>query len=194
MTGLQVFRDAAPAKVIGADERALEPRIGGLLAGTGILTPAGYRAIETLRPGDNVATLTNRDTLFAPIVWIGRRRASLRQPAAQARAAPIRIARDAITDGMPRRDLLLAPQQVLYVTGVPHMAASLVNGTSIRQEAGSAVAEYWGIALERHDVIVAEGLPLDTLLDDGARVHFRTVGVPRFRPDAASVQAAAPRA
>jgi len=51
----------------------------------------------------------------------------------------------------------------------------LINGTSIAQVKRSKVT-YFHIELERHDVILAEGLPVESYLDTGDRANFNRSG------------------
>ena len=48
-------------------------------------------------------------------------------------------------------------------------AASLVNGTTIEQEAAMVRVDYILIELARHDLILAEGAATETFLDDDSR-------------------------
>ena len=67
---------------------------------------------------------------------------------------------------MPGRDLLVSPGHSLLIDGVLIKAIDLVNGTTITQTApaGSDSIDYLHIVLERHDAIMAEGAPVETLL------------------------------
>jgi hypothetical protein len=47
----------------------------------------------------------------------------------------------------------------------------LINGVSIVQETRDAVT-YWHLELDRHDVVLAEGLACETYLDTGNRSAF----------------------
>ena len=57
----------------------------------------------------------------------------------------------------------------------------LINGTSIAQEKRNRVT-YFHVELPRHDVILAEGLPVESYLDTGDRADFGG-DVPRLFPD-----------
>jgi hypothetical protein len=103
---------AAQAARFGAgpaydQDGAADLRLGGLLAGTRLLTLSGYRPIEQLRHGDLVATLLGRGPLFLPITWIGRRRVATRN-------GLVRVSRNAGGDAMPDRDVVLVPDHALY--------------------------------------------------------------------------------
>jgi signal transduction histidine kinase len=161
-----------------AGQAAALSRFGGMLAGTRLLTPKGYRPVETLRRGDMVATLIGRGPMFVPIAWIGRRgpvAASQENPD----AAPVRIRRYAIGDAMPNRDILLAPDHAIYLQGTLYLIRSLVNDASIIREWRQRAAGYWGVGLERHDILVAENLAIESLLPASATA-FTEVTAPRL--------------
>ena len=172
---------AAPSE--GAREPRITPaptRLAGMLAGTRLLTPTGYQAGETLRRGDLVATLIGRGPFFVPIAWIGRRRVTLAVNARLDPNAPVRIRRDAIADGMPASDVLLAPDHAVYLEGALYLAGLLVNRSTILRENRNAQVEYWGVRLERHNVLVAENLPIESLLS-GSASAYAEIDSPRLR-------------
>src|SRR6476660_9603316 len=98
------------------------------LMGTRIRTARGEVPIEELTIGDLVDTLNGP----LPVKWIGRRAfkkvASSPWPKS---VAPIRIARFALHDQYPHRDLYLAPEHSLFVDGVLIPVKHLVNDRSV---------------------------------------------------------------
>ncbi|HSF62912.1 MAG TPA: Hint domain-containing protein [Paracoccaceae bacterium] len=133
------------------------------VAGTRILTPGGEVAVEDLRPGDMVVTL---DEGARPLRWVGSRTV-----AAEGAFAPIRIR--AGTFGA-HRDLRVSPQHRVLVRdvladlmfGEPEVlvaAKDLVNGRSVRREAGGTVT-YVHLLFDRHQVVMAEGLATESFL------------------------------
>jgi hypothetical protein len=88
--------------------------------------------------------------------------------------APIRVARLALHDQYPHRDLYLSPGHSLFVDGVLIPVKHLVNDSSImRSEMDDReVIEYFHIELETHEVIFAEGAPVETLLVTDGREGF----------------------
>jgi len=139
------------------------------LLGTMILTPTGERPVETLAIGDLVSTHTGQSR---PIRWIGRRGYAGRFVAGQTRVLPILIRQDALQDGVPHRDLMVSPQHAMYLDGVLIPASALVNGRSIIQVPAMDQVDYFHIELDTHDVIIAEGAPSETFVDDGSRAIF----------------------
>ena len=65
----------------------------------------------------------------------------------------------------------MSPDHAIYVDDVLIPAKHLVNGTTICQVQRQHVV-YHHVELERHDVVLAEGLPAETYLDTGDRAKF----------------------
>lgn len=143
-------------------------RLTGLLRGTGLLTPHGYRPVETLRRGDIVGALIGRGPMFVRIAWVGCRRTEVNRDNPVFSGGAVRIRRHAIADDMPNRDVLLAPDHALYLDGRLFLAGQLVNRASILFESHRRSAEFWGIRLERHDILLADNLPVESLLPASA--------------------------
>lgn len=168
-------RLAQPSETARVDlpETAADVRLGGLLTGTCVLTPDGYRQVEQLRRGDLVATLMGHGPMFAPITWIGRRRVTHQ-------GALVRVRRDAVNDGMPCRDVVLAEDHALYLDGTLYRARQLVNGVTLMWDLPSVSQPVWAIQVERHDVVVADGLAVETLLHPAARAAYAEMTAPRL--------------
>ena len=60
----------------------------------------------------------------------------------------------------------------MYLDGVLIEAKDLVNGVSIIQADHVDELEYFHIELDTHGVILAEGAPSETFLDDNSRGMF----------------------
>jgi autotransporter passenger strand-loop-strand repeat protein/autotransporter-associated beta strand protein len=138
-------------------------------AGTRIGTPSGAVAVETLLIGDPVVTSDGR---ILPVRWIGRNTVSTRF-ADPLRVLPIRIRAGALADGMPERDLLVSPEHAILVEDILVQAAALVNGVSIIRE--RQVPErfvYYHVELSEHALILAEGTPAETFVDNIHRAAF----------------------
>ncbi len=142
--------------------------------GTRILTRRGAVPVELLRVGDRVVTARDGGRL-APVTWIGHRRLT---PARHPRpwdVNPIRVRADAIGPGRPSHDLLLSPDHALFLDGMLVRARDLLNGATIVQEAVADIT-YWHVELDRHDVLLAEGVPAESFLDTGNRAAFENGG------------------
>lgn len=137
--------------------------------GTMIATPTGERAVESLAIGDLVLTSEGK---VKPVRWMGRQTVSTRfgDPL---RMLPVRILAGALADGVPARDLLVSPDHALLVEGVLVQAGALVNGmTILRQFDVPEVFTYHHIELAEHDLVLAEGAPAETFVDNIDRLNF----------------------
>lgn len=150
--------------------------------GTRLLTAHGERPVEQLRPGDTVTTLAGAE---AAIRWVGRRRIDIARHPQPDSVRPVRIAAHAFADGLPHRDLLVSPEHALFVDGVLIPAHRLLNGSSVTQDAPAAV-EYFHVELDRHEVLLAEGLPAESYLDTGNRTMFANAPLVALHPEPAA--------
>lgn len=134
-----------------------------LLRGTAIKTPKGEVCIEDLRIGDLVETVSGK---AAPIKWIGRQTFRRNGSAWNKEVLPIRIAPFALDEQTPHRALYLTAGHALFLDGVLIKAVDLINETSIApvMPASMDTIEYYQIMLYRHDVMLAEGAPVETFL------------------------------
>ena len=158
------------------------------LRGTLILTARGEVAVEALRPGADRAV--TRDGRLAPVAWVGWRAFEAARHPRPADAMPVRVRAGAIAPGQPRRDLLLSPDHALALDGVLIPVRYLINGASVVQEDWHGRVAYYHVELDRHDVLLAEGLPAESYLDTGNRDAFTdragaTQLHPRFAPSPA---------
>jgi hypothetical protein len=140
-------------------------------AGTSIATMRGEIAVERLRPGDRVITALGAQRGTRPVRWLGHRAVSCRAHPRPAEVWPVRVAAHAFGPGLPFRDLFLSPDHAVFVDGVLIPIRYLVNGGTIAQLPVDTVA-YWHIELDRHDVLLAEGLACESYLDAGNRAAF----------------------
>jgi hypothetical protein len=143
------------------------------LAGTRIATPDGERRIETLQPGDLIHTaegpravrFISRTTHFASCL-------------ANDEQLPIRIAAGALGELGPARDLYVSPDHAVLVDGHLVQASVLVNGSTIcrttqehwRQR--NQPIEYLNIELEQHQLITADGLTVESFVDNRPRCDW----------------------
>jgi len=137
------------------------------LKGTKISTPSGDRLVQELQIGDEVQTLTGRKT----IKWIGYNKFTKEEGRAwQDRVMPIRVARFAIGDHTPHRDLYLSPLHCIFFNESLIPVIYLVNEASIAQGMPSDMSaiEYYHIEFDTHEVIYAEGALVESFFDDGS--------------------------
>ena len=135
-----------------------------LLLGTTVATANGDRKVEDLAIGDYLRTMFGG---MRPIQWIGRFPMDRPDPSRPwpKDMRPVRIARSAFGPNIPRRDLYVSAGHGLFVDGVLAPAASLINGVTITlcDAREYETLEYFHVKLESHDVIYAEGAPVETL-------------------------------
>ena len=136
------------------------------LKGTKIRTAEGERKIEDLKIGDLLPTMFGG---LRPIEWIGRypfKRSDPSKPWVKD-ALPVRIARSALAPDVPHADLYVTGGHALLIDGVLVPAELLINGTTITRDEVREYdeLEFLHVKLESHDVIYAEGVPAETLIN-----------------------------
>jgi Hint domain len=151
--------------------------------GTPIMTEAGAVPVERLTVGTRVPTCTGRGA--ARVIWIGHRTIDCRRHPRPEAVTPIRISRNAFGTS-PTTDILLSPDHSVFIDDVLVPVRYLVNGTSIRREPARTVT-YYHVELERHDVMLAAGLPIESFLDTGGRSAFINEPVTQMHPDFSSL-------
>jgi antigen 43 len=145
--------------------------------GTAILTDRGEVAVEDIQRDDAVMTLVDGALVPQMVKWVGHRDLDLtRQPNADS-LAPIRIMRGALGDNLPKRDLIVSPDHCLFFEGGLYPAKLLINDMTIVQDLSAKTVSYYHIELERHSVIVAEGVAAESYLDTGNRAFFSNAGL-----------------
>ena len=132
-------------------------------AGTRIHTLRGDVQVEELSEGDAVLTI---DGSYRAVKWIGHRSIDCCRHPAPHQVWPVRIRRGAFAPGVPARDLDVSPDHAVLVDDVLVPAKYLVNGETIIQVPVDTV-RYFHVALDRHDVLLAEGLAVESYLDTG---------------------------
>lgn len=149
----------------------------GVAAETRIATLRGEVAAASLRPGDMLVAATGGTAPPVPVAWIGRRSIDIGRHRRAAQVAPVRIAAGALADGLPRRDLLLAPGHALQMAGRLVPAVLLVNGRTIVQDAGWNSVSYVQVELPAHGLLLAEGAWVESYVDHDDRRHFGDAGL-----------------
>src|SRR6202034_4353056 len=144
------------------------------LKGTKILTADGERKIEDLAVGDLLPTKFGG---LRPVQWIGRYPIKKSDPSKPwvREALPVRIACSALAPNVPQADLYVTAPHALLIDGVLVPVEMLVNGTTIKRFEAREYdeLEFFHIKLESHDVIYAEGVPAETLLNvEESAVNF----------------------
>ncbi|WP_215763285.1 Hint domain-containing protein [Acetobacter sp. P1H12_c] len=173
----------------GGTIATLEPDDGTpcFCRGTLIETERGEIAVEDLAIGDRVRTASRA---LRPIRWIGHRSYSGPFVRGNRNVLPIVIRAGALGDGLPRRDLSVSPLHAMALEGVLIPAICLVNGVSILQAESIDQVTYFHIELETHDILLAEGAPSESFVDDDSRNMFHNaIEFKKLYPDAAPLPA-----
>ncbi len=137
--------------------------------GTLIATADGEVPIKELAIGQKVVTAFGE---HRPIKWIGRRSYAGRFLAANPHVQPVRFLAGSLADGLPCRDLLVSPDHAMFLDGLLIPARCLVNGSTITHERGLERVDYYHVELDTHDVLLAEGAPSESFMDDDSRGMF----------------------
>ena len=156
-------------------------------AGTRLATPAGARAVETLAAGDTV--LAQQDGAWRParVRWVGGTRVDLARHPQPQQAAPVRIR-------APRAGRLRAgarPAALARSRDAARRRADPGAGAAERRHRDAGISPlgvtYHHVELDRHAVLLAEGLPAESYLDTGNRALFAgEAGVRPLHPDFAA--------
>lgn len=147
------------------------------LAGSMIRTPSGDVAVETLQLGDEVLTFADGQSSVRKVTWAGKAHANVRAGLPDDEAGyPVRILKDAITDGVPYKDMLITSEHCLFFDGKFVPVRMLVNGSSIFYDKSITSYDYYHVETEEHSVITADGMLTESYLDTGNRRAFRQAG------------------
>jgi hypothetical protein len=135
------------------------------LKGTLIKTTSGDRKIEELAIGDLLVTAEGH---VRSVKWVGRMSYKKSERDWQRSVLPVQISAGALGRGLPTRDLFVSQKHKLFIDNMLVAAEDLLNGETIKISAQSAIQklQYFHIALETHDAILAEGQPAETLRTD----------------------------
>ncbi len=166
------FDDGGSLRLTGVAPGALEDRhfvcLGGpvqLTADTLVQTGDGSRPARDLVEGDLLRTRDHGLQPVRQIIRLARRFAGPDDP-----SRPVMISFGALGRGVPCRALTVAPYQRIVirhpVTGAELLiaASKLVGRAGVTRVRGCAEAGFINLAMDAHEVILAEGLATETLL------------------------------
>ncbi|MBR0558950.1 Hint domain-containing protein [Neokomagataea anthophila] len=139
------------------------------LPGTIIETPQGPVAIEDLSEGSEVYVFENGARHTDTVRWAGHKTVNANTTEEQA----IRIKANALSEGVPFKDLLVTPEHCLFLNGRFVPARLLVNNRSIVIDEQKSF-EIYHIETNKHSVIMADGALAESYLDTGNRHSFKT--------------------
>lgn len=168
------FADPGKGKGIGQGVGGGRGHGQCMLKGTTITTANGGRKVEELAAGEVLPTMFGA---VRPVQWIARYIMTRQNPAKPWAEAlwPIHVLPSAIAPGVPNADLYLSPEHAMLIGGSLVTAGSLVNDITIRRFDPGACdrLEYFHVKVEGHDVIYADGAPIETMLKaDENAVNF----------------------
>lgn len=158
------------------------------VAGTRILTRRGEVAVEDLQVGDEAVAMVGGG--YSRIRWIGQRQVATTNADRMPKHWPMKVRAGAFAPGAPHSDLLLSPDHAVFVKGALIPVGLLENGLTVVR-APMDMVTYYHVELERHDVLLAEGLASESYLDTGNRADFD--GVARDPAQAEAVELVARR-
>jgi hypothetical protein len=127
------------------------------VTGTRILTDRGEVAVEALVVGDQVALAGGG---FRGVQWVGHRHMA----AFNEHDRPFCVRAHSFGRDLPARDLFISPEHAIFTEGVLIPVRHLALGDAIAQIDAEDIC-YYHILLDRHEVILAEGLACESLLD-----------------------------
>ncbi len=137
--------------------------------GTRLAAEHGEVEVQDVKVGTMLCTADGR---VLPVRWVGRSEISMRF-ADPLRCLPIRIKAGALADNLPARDLLVSPDHAMFLGGVLIQAGALINGVTIlREENVPERFTYYHVELETHELLLAEGAPTESFVDNVDRMHF----------------------
>ena len=142
----------------------------GLVRGTHVMTEHGPKLVEELEVGDRIET---KDDGLQPLRWIARRRVGRAELALDPSLRPVRLRAAALGNGIPERELAVAPGLRTLVSGwrcqvlfgedeVLAPAIGLCNDQAVVTDHGSDGVEYVHLMFDAHQVILAEGLEVES--------------------------------
>lgn len=102
------------------------------LTGTMIQTTHGYVAIEDIQIGDQIITYNGTEQEIKSVIWKGYNTVTV-NPNLKGDLAgyPIRILKNAISDGVPYKDMLITPEHCLFLENKFIPVYMLVNNCTI---------------------------------------------------------------
>lgn len=152
---------------VAAQDRRHDINTVCLTTGTRILCDGKEVAVEDLREGDLVQTLTDG---VQPVLLIGKQRRAARD-----RIGPIRFEAGSLGAGLPRHPLEVSPNHRMLVSSkiagrmadstrvlVPAKRFLGLEGVTQRSDGGHVT--YWHVLFARHQVVFANDAPVESLL------------------------------
>ncbi|MDE2573987.1 MAG: Hint domain-containing protein [Rhodospirillales bacterium] len=147
-------------------------------AGTKLMTLRGEVPVERLAPGEYALTLSGQGAALKQVTRIDVMEVDL---GTRPEAAPVRITAGAVAPGMPARDLLVSPGHAIALPDESEArvlipALYLVNGATIRRAPATGTQRYFAVALDSHDLLMADGQACESDPPGDADAAFTSAG------------------
>lgn len=147
------------------------------LSGSLINTPYGTKAVEDFNVDDEIIAYVDGVATPRRVTWAGQAHCKVHSHLPDDEAGyPVRILKNAISDGVPFKDMLITAEHCLFFEGHFVPARMLVNGRSIFFDKSITSYDYYHIETEDHSVIMADGMLTESYLDTGNRRTFSQKG------------------
>jgi hypothetical protein len=127
-----------------------------------------------MNPSRDLCNRATADGKTVKIKWVARQDVLTTFGPAE-RLMPVRFAAGALGDGLPHADLTVTADHGMLIDGIICHAGALANGTTITTV---PLSEFRGrytvyhIETEEHEIILANGAPAETFIDNVSRRSF----------------------
>ncbi|WP_018150506.1 Hint domain-containing protein [Leeia oryzae] len=149
---------------------AILPSATCFAKGTRILTDKGEKPIEDLTVGDSVITSSG----ITPLKWIGKRHIVFNLLSEQDAFLnrPVHISARSLTDHLPTTDLVISWGHSVFHDEQLVTAGSLVGKPGVSVLGTLPEITYYHLEFDRWEILLANGLPAESYVDDGNRILF----------------------
>lgn len=140
-------------------------------AGTRIATPTGEECVENLAIGDEILTA---DGQVVTVKWLGVQTIVPMFHTSE-RAQLVKLSAGSLGNDLPREDMTVTADHAILIQGVLCQAGALVNGETIVAMTARGQSEtfrLYHVETEEHAIILANGTPVETFIDNVARRRF----------------------
>lgn len=143
------------------------------LTGTLIETSKGKQAVEDIQAGDTLMVYRHGKTETCRVIWTGHQHTIVNMSLPEDEAGyPVRVSKDAISEGVPYKDMLVTAEHCLFFDGKFIPVRMLVNGKSIAYDLTITAYDYYHVETETHSIINADGVLTESYLNTGNRNRF----------------------
>ncbi|WP_084055407.1 Hint domain-containing protein [Carnimonas nigrificans] len=168
-------------------------RITCFTKGTLVSTPTGEVAVETLKEGDEVITLSG----VRKVEWLGIQPARFRADfSAQEKREhyPVHILPGALGNGVPTREVVVSAWHHLHINGVLVRAMDIINGNTIYQDDFVERIDYYHVEFDTYDMIATSGMFSESFTDNGnTRGRFINADSAKLADDWQNIKGRSPR-